>query len=208
MRKFRYQLWGLAGLFLFLAGCATAPPTNINDLCSIFAERPQWYRQAKDSYLKWRVPIPTLMSIIHQESSFRSNARPKRKKILGFIPGSRPSTAYGYPQALDGTWDIYRSETGNTSAVRNRFGDAVDFIGWYCDRSQKLCGISKNDPYKLYLAYHEGHGGYNRRSYRDKTWLLETARRVRGRSALYSRQLNRCRESLEREKRKKFLGIF
>jgi len=208
MRKLGYPLCVLAGLALLAAGCASGPPSNIDDICSIFEERPQWYREAKDSYRKWRVPIPTLMAIIHQESSFRAKARPPRKKILGFIPGPRPSTAYGYPQALDTTWDIYRSETGNNSAARNRFGDAVDFVGWYCDRSNKLCGISKQDPYRLYLAYYEGQGGYNRGSFRGKPQLLETAGRVRARASTYRRQLLYCREKLEAEPRKKFLGIF
>ncbi len=198
----------LTALALFLSGCAAGPPANIDDVCSIFEERPRWYREAKDSYERWRVPIPTLMAIIHQESSFRATARPPRKKILGFIPGPRPSTAYGYPQALDSTWDIYRQETGNRSATRTRFGDAVDFVGWYCDRSNQRCGISKRDPYKLYLAYHEGQGGYNRGTYRGKTWLLDTAARVRDRSAVFGRQLARCREKLEPKPRKKFLGIF
>ncbi len=208
MRKSGYPVWISAVLALLLAGCAAGPPANIDDVCSIFEERPQWYREAKDSYLRWRVPIPTLMAIIHQESSFRADARPKRKKILGFIPGPRPSTAFGYPQALDTTWDIYRNETGNQSAARNRFGDAIDFVGWYCDRSQKRCGISKGDPYRLYLAYHEGQGGYNRGSYRDKAWLLAAAGQVRDRAATYRRQLNRCRKKLEPKERKKFLGIF
>jgi hypothetical protein len=193
---------------LLLAGCAAAPPSNIDDVCSIFEERPKWYREVKDSFQKWRVPVPTMMAIIHQESSFRAKARPPRKKILGFIPGSRPSTAYGYTQALDTTWDIYCRETGNQSAVRSRFGDAVDFVGWYCDRSNKLCGISKHDPYRLYLAYHEGQRGYNRASYRGNRWLLEAADRVSSRASAYNRQLRRCRERLEAKPRKKFLGIF
>lgn len=208
MRKSGYPAGVLAGLVLLLAGCAAAPPSNIDDVCLIFEERPQWYREAKDSYRKWRVPIPTLMAIIRQESAFQAKARPPRKKIFGFIPGPRPSTAYGYAQALDTTWDIYCRETGNQSAVRTRFGDAVDFVGWYCDRSYQLCGISKQDPYRLYLAYHEGQGGYSRGTYRGNQWLLGNAGQVRDRAAAYRRQLARCREGLEAKPRRRFLGIF
>ncbi len=208
MRKAAYPACWAAGLVLILAGCAASPPSNIGDICSIFEEKPDWYREAKDSFQRWRVPVPTMMAIIRKESSFRAAARPDRKKILGFIPGPRPSTAYGYTQALDTTWEIYCRETGNQSAARTRFGDAIDFVGWYCDRSNKLCGISKHDPYRLYLAYHEGQGGYNRGSYRGNLWLLDAAGRVRDTTRIYSRQLNRCREKLEAEPRKKFLGIF
>ena len=198
----------MAGFALLLAGCAASPPSNIDDICAIFEEKPDWYREAKDSFQRWRVPVPTMMAIIRKESSFRATARPDRKKILGFIPGPRPSTAYGYTQALDTTWEIYCRETGNQSAARSRFGDAIDFVGWYCDRSNKLCGISKHDPYRLYLAYHEGQGGYNRGSYRGDQWLLDAAGRVRNTARTYSRQLARCRKKLEKKPRKKFLGIF
>ncbi len=208
MKKLGNPVWLAAGLAALIAGCAAGPPSNINDICSIFDENPGWYRDARDSFERWRVPIPTMMAIIHQESSFRARTRPSRRRILGFIPGKRPSSAYGYPQAVDGTWEIYRGETGNRSARRNRFDDAIDFVGWYCDRSHRLCGISRHDPYRLYLAYHEGHGGYNRGTYRDKKWLLETAARVRDRAARYSRQLAGCRERLESRSRKRFLGIF
>ena len=206
-RKSGYPVWIAAGLAALLAGCAAGPPSNINDICLIFEENPRWYRDARDSYERWGVPIPTMMAIIHQESSFRARARPRRERILGFIPGSRPSTAYGYAQALDGTWDMYRRETGNRYARRTRFGDAIDFVGWYCDRSHRRSGISRHDPYRLYLAYHEGHGGYNRGTHREKQWLLSTAARVRDRAARYSRQLAGCREGLE-SRRKRFLGIF
>jgi hypothetical protein len=183
-----------------LVGCATQP-RNINDICAVFREKPAWYRDAKHSYRKWGVPIPVMMAIIHQESSFRAYARPPRKKFLGFIPGPRPSTAYGYAQVLTTTWDHYIRKTGNRGADRDDFADVVDFLGWYGELSSKKCGIAKNDAYHLYLAYHEGRQGFLDRTYRRKEWLLAVAGKVSRRARTYSGQLTRCRGELDREKK-------
>ncbi len=190
MKKLRILAFALSAEAL--CGCAAAPPRNINDICAIFEERPSWRRQAFRASERWEIPVPVLMAIIHQESSFRARARPARTRRLGIIPGPRPSSAYGYAQALDGTWRHYRRETGNKWASRRSFADAIDFVGWYCDRSRRLCGIGPEDAFNLYLAYHEGHGGYNRGTYRRKPWLIEIAERVARRAELYRRQLRRC----------------
>jgi hypothetical protein len=105
----------------------------------------------------------------------------------------RQSSAYGYAQALDGTWDWYRKETGKRGAKRDRFGDAVDFMGWYMNESNKRNGIAKNDAYNQYLAYHDGHTGFRRGTYRRKAWLVRVAGSVQDRAILYSSQLSRCR---------------
>ena len=75
------------------------------------------------------MPVHVLMATIRIESGFEQRARPPRRKLLGFIPWTRASTAYGYSQALDGTWDEYRATTGNRGARRTNFSDAVDFVG-------------------------------------------------------------------------------
>ncbi|MDG1401959.1 MAG: hypothetical protein P8R45_14530, partial [Candidatus Binatia bacterium] len=115
---------------LLVLGCAGAPPREPKDVCAIFRERPDWYEAARDSYRKWGVSVPLQMAVIQRESSFRSDARPPRKWFLGFIPGPRASTAYGYGQVLDGTWDRYQRATGNGGGDRNDFEDVTDFIGW------------------------------------------------------------------------------
>ncbi|HOO77166.1 MAG TPA: hypothetical protein PK636_08110 [bacterium] len=188
----------LLGLLAVAAGCAS-PPSDCGNICSIFAEYPDWYEAARDAERRWGVSIPVMMAIVYQESSFRDDARPPRTWILGFIPGPRPSSAYGYAQALDETWDLYMLKTGKRWAERDDFGDTMDFLGWYCDQSSRLCGISKRDAYHLYLAYHEGHTGFNRRTYRNKTWLLQVALKVRKRAATYARQLSGCRRQLDEE---------
>jgi hypothetical protein len=140
------------------------------------------------------------MAIMHQESKFKPKAKPPRTTCLCFLPGPRPSSAYGYAQAVDETWEKYKSSTGNWGAERHVFVDAIDFIGWYCNLSYSICGIPQNDSYDLYLAYHEGHNGFNRQTYLRKTWLKKVAWKVHIRAQRYSSQLASCEHEFVRPK--------
>ncbi len=180
-----------------LVGCVTSPPSRVDNVCHIFDEKSGWYKRAKKSQSKWGSKIPVMMAILHQESRFQPKARPPRTTFLWIFPGPRLSSAYGFPQAKDETWDWYKKDSGNWGADRDDFEDAVDFVGWYNLQSNKRSGIALNDPYHLYLAYHEGHGGFNRRSFKSKKWLKRVAKNVSARSRLYGRQLQGCRERLE-----------
>ncbi|MEP5569976.1 MAG: transglycosylase SLT domain-containing protein [Halioglobus sp.] len=188
----------LLALLLMAVGCTTSPPSNVNNICDIFDEKRGWYDDALDSKKEWGSPIPVMMAIMHQESRFVAKAKPPRKKIFGFIPGPRPSDAYGYSQAKKSTWKDYKRGGGNYGADRDDFGDAIDFIGWYNEQSRKRSGISKSDTYRLYLAYHEGHGGFNRGTYKSKKWLTDVARKVERRAGSYQQQLNGCEKNLEK----------
>ncbi|MCB1677320.1 MAG: transglycosylase SLT domain-containing protein [Halioglobus sp.] len=188
--------WWLLFVPLFLLGCTTSPPRNTDDLCAIFEEKDDWYEDAAEARDAWGSPIPVMMAILHQESRFRARARPPRKKIFGFIPGPRPSDAYGYSQAKKSTWKAYERSAGRYWADRHDFADAIDFVGWYNFQSHRRNGISRQDSYRLYLAYHEGHGGYRRGSFAGKKSLLAVARKVERRAASYQRQLLTCEESL------------
>ena len=184
-------------LLLGVTGCTTSPPSDVNNICSIFREKDDWYGDAVDARDEWGSPIPVMMAIMHQESRFVAKARPPRKKILGFIPGPRPSDAYGYSQAKKSTWKGYKRSAGNYGADRDDFADAIDFIGWYNHQSYKRNRINKADTYRLYLAYHEGHGGYSRASYKKKGWLMDVARKVERQANTYSGQLKSCEEDLK-----------
>ena len=167
-------------------------PGNQHDLCAIFAERPQWRDAALASAKRWGAPVPVQMAIIWRESSFRAEARAPRKYLLGVIPNGHVSSAYGFAQAIDGTWNWYREETGNSGADRTDFADAVDFVGWYMAKSFTDNGIGMNDAYNQYLAYHEGHAGHRRGSYNAKAWLLAVADRVADRAEDYRTQYRGC----------------
>lgn len=181
-----------------LVGCAASPPRNVHDSCAIFDEKPRWYDSTKDAQTRWGTPISVQLAIIHQESRFEAKAKPRRRRILGFIPGPRPSTAYGYAQALTSTWDVYRRDTRNWGASRSDFADAADFVGWYTAKTARTTGVSKRDAYHLYLAYHEGDGGFRRGTHKRKSWLLSTARKVANLEARYRAQLARCESSFPR----------
>jgi len=182
---------------LVMTGCATSPPRNMSDSCEIFREKDDWYDATKEAYERWGVPPHVQLAIIHQESRFQHDAKPPRKKLLWVIPWVRQSSAYGYAQVKDSTWDWYQEDTGSGWAERDDFDDAADFVGWYCNKSYKMAGISKWDAYNQYLAYHEGHGGFKRGTYRNKPWLMKVARRVDGRAKRYHTQLSRCQDELE-----------
>ena len=185
------KIWRIFLIFAIITGC-TGVPEQPDNICSIFREKGHWYESAYRAFLKWRIPIPVMMAIMHKESGFVSGARPPRKRCLCIFPGPRPSTAFGYPQAIDSTWELYMQKTKNYGADRDDFTDSIDFIGWYCHMSHIICGIAKNDAYNLYLAYHEGQAGYKRGSYKKKTGVKRAAGLVKRQALIYERQLHLC----------------
>ncbi|MBC7144503.1 MAG: lytic transglycosylase [Thioclava marina] len=184
------------GVVLLIAACGggpSKPPRNLDDACSIIKQRPQYYAAMRRTEARWGIPVAVQMATIHQESKFDGNAKTPYRFALGIIPLGRQSSAYGYSQALDGTWDEYREETRSFGARRNRISDATDFMGWYMDGSSERLGISKSDARSQYLAYHEGRGGFSRGSHNSKPWLLAVANRVATRAQMYDIQLETCR---------------
>ena len=128
-----------------------------------------------------------------------SRIYPERTTLLGFIPWKRKSSAVGYAQAIDGTWEMYLKDQGRFLKSRSDFDDAVDFIGWYNNNSAKQLGISRDDARALYLAYHEGVSGFKRGNHRTKPWLLGVADEVNKQSEIYNLQLESCKKKLGRK---------
>ncbi len=190
------RAWRLVILALgltLLAGCASNPPRQTDDLCQVFAQHPDWYDAAHAAQKRWGTPINVLMAFVNRESGFRDNARPKRHWFL-FIPLPRKSSAYGYAQAQDPVWKEYKRENGRWFKSRSDMDDALDFIGWYTDKIHRELGISKWDPRHLYIAYHEGIGGYRRGAWKHNSHLLKVAAGVDWRAREYGAQLKRCEQ--------------
>lgn len=191
----RFLQLALVALMVASCGIGGGPPANLDNACAIARDKPQYLRAMQRSERKWGVPVSVQMATIYHESRFVRTARTPRRYVLGLIPAGRQSSAYGYAQAVDGTWEEYQRATGERSARRDRIDDAADFIGWYMDKSSSVLGISKSDARNQYLAYHEGRGGYARGSHRSKSWLLRKADAVAGRAETYASQLASCRRA-------------
>lgn len=188
--------WVFIFAALILSSCANYQPTKIDNICKIFWGETDWYKDARAARNRWGTPITVMMAIMKQESSFRADVRPDRPTFL-FIPLPRKSSAYGYAQAQDPAWEDYKKATGHRGHDRDDFSDAINFIGWYTDKSHRRLGISKLDPFRQYLAYHEGWGGYSRGSFNKKQQLLNIAAKVKGQSEVYNTQLVRCKAGLD-----------
>ena len=184
-------------IFLLISACSSIPK-NTSDSCSIFNERYLWYKYTKKTEQKWGTPIYLQLAIIKMESDFDWLAKPQRQKIFKVIPYKRPSSSFGYSQAVKGTWNQYKKETNNKLATRARFRDSVDFIGWYTDKTEKLLKISKKDVYRQYLAYHEGWGNY--KNYKNNQKVIILAKKVTAQANEYRKQLKKCYKRLNKNK--------
>ena len=184
-------------IFILISACSSIPQ-NTSNSCSIFNERYLWYKYVKKTEKKWGTPIYVQLAIIKMESDFDWMAKPPRQKLFKVIPFKRPSSSFGYSQAVKGTWEQYKKETGNKLATRARFKDSVDFIGWYTDKTESLLKISKKDAFKQYLAYHEGWGGY--KNYKSNQKVIGLAKKVKKQSDKYKSQLKKCQKKLNKNK--------
>ena len=184
-------------IILVLAACSSSPPAEPDNLCKIFKEKEDWYDAALATKEKWGVPVQVPMAMMYQESSFKADAEPPMQYFLGFIPTGRASSAFGYSQAKTMTWSDYVRETGNSWSSRDDFEDAMDFMGWFISKTNKINQVSKWDAYRQYLNYHEGWGGYKRKTYKKKYWLIKTAKKVDQRAKRYSAQYKVCKADLD-----------
>ncbi|HRO15204.1 MAG TPA: lytic transglycosylase [Paracoccus sp. (in: a-proteobacteria)] len=167
-------------------------PRHLDNACALVAERPAYYGAMRGAQRRWGVPIPVQMAAIHQESKFVGNARTPHQYALGIIPLGRQSSAYGYSQAIDGTWEDYLKDTGKRRARRDDIRDATDFMGWYMNGTTRNLGVSPHDAAGQYLAYHEGRKGFASGSHLSKPWLLGVAAQVQSRAQMYRGQLASC----------------
>ncbi|MFK7838432.1 MAG: lytic transglycosylase [Sulfitobacter sp.] len=183
-------------IVLLVASCGggqTSAPRNLDNACAILKERPQYLKAFRKVERKWGVPMHVMMATIHQESKFIADARTPFRYRLGVIPMGRQSSAFGYSQALDGTWEEYLDDQNRGRARRDRISDATDFMGWYFNQTRARNNVPLSDARNQYLAYHEGHTGFARGSYNRKAWLVGVAAKVDARSAMYRDQINSCR---------------
>ena len=186
-------------VFFFIASCSSVPkyPTNA---CKIFNEKYLWYKHAKKSSKKYEAPVHIILAFVNKESGFDRWAKPKRTKLFKIIPYKRPSSSFGYSQAVKKTWELYKNETNNPLALRTRFKDSVMFIGWYINKTNKINNIPFNDSYRQYLNYYLGWGNYSKKVYKTDKNAILFAKNVEKQSNIYKRQLKECKKSLDKKK--------
>ena len=192
-----FNIYFLIILFFSITGCSSIPKSTSNS-CHIFNERYMWYKHVIKAEKRWGTPVYLQLAIIKIESSFDRFAKPPRQKLFKVVPYKRPSSSFGYSQAVKGTWKQYKKETGNKFATRSRFKDSVDFVGWYTNKTEKILKVSKKDAFKQYIAYHEGWGNY--KNYKSNKKVINLAKRVEKQSNIYKQQLSECKNSLSTSK--------
>ena len=188
----------LIGL-IFLTSCSSVPkhPSNA---CKIFSEKYLWYKHAKKSSQTYDVPTHIILAFINKESGFNQWAKPKRQKLFKIIPYKRPSSSFGYSQAVNKTWELYKTESGNSLALRTRFKDSVMFVGWYINKTHKINKIPKNDSYRQYLNYYLGWGSYSKKTYKTDKKAIILAKNVQKQSNIYKNQLRECQKKLDKKR--------
>jgi hypothetical protein len=185
--------------FIFLSACSSVPKYT-NNACKIFGEKYLWYINSKKSSEMYGAPVHIILAIVNKESGFNRWAKPKRNKLFKIIPYKRPSSSFGYSQAVEKTWELYKKETNNPIALRTRFKDSVMFIGWYMKKTKKINKVPLNDPYRQYLNYYLGWGNYAKKTYNTDKKAIILAKNVEKQSKIYKNQMKDCQKSLDRKK--------
>ena len=185
--------------FIFLTSCSSVPKYPQN-ACKIFSENYLWYKSAKKSSETYGAPIYMILAFVNKESGFNRWAKPERKKLFKVIPYKRPSSSFGYSQAVNKTWELYKNETNNKMALRTRFKDSVLFIGWYIKKTNEINKIPLNDSYRQYLNYYLGWGDYSKKTYEKNKKAIIFAKIVEKQSNIYKKQLKECQNSLNKKK--------
>ena len=105
---------------------------------------------------------------------------------------------YDLVRSLESSGPQLTSKTkGDWPALYRRFLKSPNFVGWYNRLSHERLGIPFSSPRQLYLAYHEGRGGYARRSFEQKPAITGLASRVRNRAFRYDHQLKTCEQEFQ-----------
>ena len=202
----RYSGMSFIICVFLLAGCSSTTSKKIatakmHNICPTLKKKPEWYRSARAASKRWGTSPQVLLAMVHKESGFRHNARPVNPSPKKGKKSKYLSSAYGFAQALDGTWNHYKRHTGRHKARRDNFNDSIHFMAWYNHQSISQCKIRKNDAYNLYLAYHEGHGGFNKRTHKKKKGILRYAKEVEAQAKAYQVQLKQCPVTTQKNKR-------
>ena len=184
-------------VFIFLTSCSSVPKYPQN-ACKIFSEKYFYLKYTRAASKKWNVPISSILAVIKKESSFKRFAKPKRTKIFKIIPYRRPSSSFGFSQAVNKTWELYKKENNKPVALRISFKTSSDFIGWYFWKTNKINKISFNDTRNMYLNYYLGWKAYKDKAYLNDKKAIIFAKSVEKQAKIYKNQLRECKSILNK----------
>ena len=186
-------------ILFFIVSCSSVPK-NYSNACKLFSEKYLWYKHVKKSSQTYGALPHIILAFVNKESGFNRWAKPKRTKLFKIVPYKRPSSSFGYSQAVKKTWELYKKETNNPLALRTRFKDSVMFIGWYISKTNKINKIPLSDSYRQYLNYYLGWGNYAKKAYKTDKKSIIFAKSVEKQSKIYKSQLRECQKSLDRNR--------
>ena len=184
-------------VFLFLVSCSSVPKYPQN-ACKIFGEKYFYLKYTRAASEKWGVPISSILAVINKESAFKRFAKPKRTKLFKIIPYRRPSSSFGYSQAVKKTWELYKKENNKPVALRVSFKNSSDFIGWYFWKTNKINKISFTDTRNMYLNYYLGWQAYKNKAYQKDKKAIIFAKSVEKQAKIYKNQLQECKSILKK----------
>ena len=194
-----FKINKLVLVILFLLTACSSIPKYPQNACKIFGENYLWYKSIKKISEIYGAPIHVILAFVNKESGFKRWAKPPRKKLFKIIPYKRPSSSFGYSQAVNKTWELYKTETNSPLALRTRFRDSVMFIGWYINKTKKINKIPVNDSYRQYLNYYLGWGNYAKKVYKTDQNAIIYAKSVEKQAKIYKNQLNECKKNLNKK---------
>tara|TARA_Y100000590_G_scaffold218840_1_gene247896 strand:- start:1288 stop:1896 length:609 start_codon:yes stop_codon:yes gene_type:complete len=194
-----FKINKLVLVILFLLTACSSIPKYPQNACKIFGQNYLWYKSIKKSSEIYGPPIHVILAFVNKESGFKRWAKPPRKKLFKIIPYKRPSSSFGYSQAVNKTWELYKTETNSPLALRTRFRDSVMFIGWYINKTKKINKIPFNDSYRQYLNYYLGWGNYAKKVYKTDQNAIIYAKSVEKQAKIYKNQLNECQKNLNKK---------
>lgn len=189
MKNFKKIIFSLTIAFTALAISSCSERAKVDDsmgVCEILVQNPSWSKSLKAAQDTYKLPPAFAMAIIYQESKFKAEAK------------SKGSSAYGYAQAIDGTWKNFQKDV-KSNAKRNNFNDSVQFVGWYTAQLAKSTKLKMSDSYNLYMAYMLGATGfkcYKAGTLKNKAKIVEDkklAQKVKDFTAHYQSQFKKCK---------------
>jgi len=174
----KYKLSILVMATLLLSGCFGSSTKQQLQICDELDANDEWIEPAVNAQQKYGTPLALSLSLLE-------------------LPLSKLEKKHVRPRMSD--WDEYRIRSERWDAVPSNPQDAVDFIGWFTQLSQKRNSLAWHEAGEHYLALRLGHGGYHRFDATKYPELSQQAKGIDARSKRWSKELAACKHQWQGE---------